>query len=185
MTGDQQEHSVAALAGRRIDAPNDDRKQFPIEQIPAVRRALGDIFKQEKVQILVSSAACGADLLALDIALHLGVECRVVLPFAAKRFRTTSVTDRPGDWGPLYDSVLTKVSTRGNLIVLDGKGEGDAAYSAVTRKIIEEALEIARPQLPIAVIVWEGEPRDTPDATAEFRQLVMQAGMCVRTVATC
>jgi hypothetical protein len=185
MTGDQQGHAVAALAGRRIDAPNGDRKQFPGKRIPTVRRALANIFEQEKVRILVSSAACGADLLALDIALHLGVECRVVLPFAVERFRATSVTDRPGDWGPLYDSVLARVTARGNLVVLDGAKDDDAAYRAVTRKIIEEALSIARPQLPIAVIVWEGEPRHAADATAEFQQLAMQAGMPARTVSTC
>ena len=185
MMNGQQGRLVAALAGRRIDASDDDRRRFPTEQIPAVRKALRDIFEQEKIQVLVSSAACGADLLALDVALKLGVQCHVILPFAIEQFRTTSVTDRGSEWGALYDAILATVSNNGTLVVLDGKGEADSAYSVATRRIIERALEVASPQLPIAVIVWDGEPRDGTDATAEFRRLAIKAGMPVRVVSTC
>jgi hypothetical protein len=55
--------SVIALAGRRIDA---------LEHVSAVRRRLADLLVQEQATALVCSAACGADLAALEAAEQLG-----------------------------------------------------------------------------------------------------------------
>ena len=60
----------------------------------------------ERAAVLVCSVACGADLVALEAAERLGRRRRIVLPFAAERFRMTSVTDRPGDWGPMFDRMI-------------------------------------------------------------------------------
>ena len=70
------------------------------------------------MQVVVSSAACGADLLALEQAGGLGLRRRVVIPFDRERFRAGSVVDRPGDWGGLYDSILDAVGAQGDLVVL-------------------------------------------------------------------
>ena len=57
--------TVVALAGRRIDAPGADPPRFPPERVPAVRQRLVDMLAAEQAAVLVCSAACGADLVAL------------------------------------------------------------------------------------------------------------------------
>lgn len=184
-TTDARHCVVAALAGRRIDAPDAEKARFPLGRAPAVRNAIAETIKREAIGLLVCSAACGADLLALDVALDSGVRCRVVLPFNPVEFRRTSVTDRPGDWGPLYDRVIATVATANDLIVLDGRAEDEGAYSQANEAIIHEATLAASPNRAVAILVWEGQPREGSDATAEFRQLAVSAGMDERTVLTC
>src|SRR6202007_3063310 len=92
----------------------------------------------------VCSAACGADLIALEEAERLGLRRRIVLPFPAKRFRETSVTDRPGEWGALYDRLIGEAKAAGDLVVLSGTGDDDAAYAAANTTIVHEAEELAR-----------------------------------------
>jgi hypothetical protein len=48
---------------------------------------------------------------------------RVILPFERRRFRETSVTDRPGDWGPLYDQVI---GSGGDLVILRNEPDDEA-----------------------------------------------------------
>src|SRR5581483_516289 len=81
---------IIALAGRRIDARDSASRRFPPENITMVRERLGMLFKAQQAEVLISSAACGADLLALEEAGAQGMRRRIVLPFSAERFRTTS-----------------------------------------------------------------------------------------------
>ena len=73
------------------------------------------------MKALVSSAARGADLLALEEAGNLGMRRRCIPPFNRKRFRETSVVDQPGDWGNLYERIVDAVEANGvlELIICD------------------------------------------------------------------
>ena len=175
--------TVAALAGRRIDAEGAKVSQFPLAMIPVVRRALSDLMRKEGVSLLVCSAACGADLLALDAALEAGIRCRVILPFEQSRFRQTSVIDRPGDWGVLFDRIISLVDSKGDLIVLSEGKSAKHAYQRANEVIIHEVIATLVPRR-IAIIVWEGRPRRNNDATAEFRRLASAAGMLERVIPT-
>ena len=73
--------TVVALAGRRIDAEPTDEPKFPFERVGAVRDAITAKLMSEQARALVCSAACGADLLALDAAEELELRTRVILPF--------------------------------------------------------------------------------------------------------
>jgi hypothetical protein len=94
---------VIALAGRRVDPPDADFVRFPLKNVLAVRLRIRDALTRHAATTVVASAACGSDLLALDEAGALGLRRRIVLPFDRARFRMTSVVDRPGDWGALFD----------------------------------------------------------------------------------
>jgi hypothetical protein len=59
-------------------------------------------------------------LLALRAAKVLGLRRRLVLPFSVEAFRDTSVTDRPDDWGPLYDELIAAARQTDDLVVMDG-----------------------------------------------------------------
>ena len=106
--------AVVALAGRRIDLPEAQVSRFPLENVQEVGRRICEALYKMHAVALVCSAACGADLVALEQAKQLGLRRRIVLPFAPEKFRETSVVDRPGDWGPLYDQQVAATAAAGD-----------------------------------------------------------------------
>jgi hypothetical protein len=182
--------SVVALAGRRIDGATTQPPRFPLDQVHEVSRRLDDALRKVQAVALVCSAACGADLVALEQAEQLGMQRRIVLPFAKDKFRQTSVIDRPGDWGPAYDRQIAAAEAAGSLVVLDFDGNDDAAYEAANKVILREALALAR-SAPggtqnrlIAMLVWEGNARPEGDATASFGALAAKAGFEEQSIPT-
>ena len=178
---------IAALAGRRIDAPDAETIRFPLENANLVRGRISELFKQESITVLVSSAACGADLLALAAAGELKIERRIILPFGRKRFRTTSVTDRPGNWGELFDKICDAVEKEGNLTALEGFADEDKAYSAATREVLNEAarLKSADEKAEVTVvIVWDGKPKDEADETNAFAEKAKTLNFEVKEILT-
>jgi hypothetical protein len=182
--------AVVALAGRRIDPAEAQVPRFPLENVKDVGRRVREGLQETRAVALVCSAACGADLVALAQAKELGLRRRVVLPFSPEQFRATSVVDRPGDWGPLYDEQIATTAAAGDLLVLDGAGGGDAAYAAANEAIVYEAQALASTSHPdkahrlIAILVWEGAPRPGSDATARFRDLTRRAGFEEQSIST-
>jgi predicted acylesterase/phospholipase RssA len=183
-----EDRAVIALAGRRIDAEDTSLPRFPLEAVPTVRRRLADLLLKERAVAVVCSAACGADLLVLEEIERLGLRRRIVLPFTPERFRRTSVTDRPGDWGPVFDRLIAAAEATGDLIVLAPiSGTNDAAYVRANEAIVREAQQIARDcgaHRLIASVVWEGSARSANDATAQFRDLAKREGFEERYVIT-
>src|SRR5262245_43938199 len=177
---------VVALAGRRVDAPKAKTKRFAAVNLICVRERIRAALISRHARLLVCSAACGSDLIALDAAGDLGIRRRIVLPFARERFRTTSVTDRPGDWGPLFDRILDEVEKSGDVVVVADAGDGDQAYSAANRTILEEAASMARQSESQveALVVWNGSARGKDDLTAAFMREADQKGMPVAELST-
>jgi hypothetical protein len=176
---------IIATAGRRVDAENADKKRFPMENAEMVRQRCRAFLEETGARTLVSSAACGTDLIALPEAGELGLRRRVVLPFSRERFRETSVTDRPGDWGPIYDRVLDEVSAAGDLVVLQNVPEKEA-YAAANAAILDEALAIANAEHDRveAVLIWDGESRGEGDMTESFGAEAKRRGLMVREIRT-
>jgi len=182
--------AVVALAGRRIDLPEAQPQRFPSKNVQEVGRRIEEALCKMHAVALVCSAACGADLIALEVAKRLGLRRRIVLPFTPERFRESSVVDRPGDWDRVFDQQVTDTAAVGDLIVLDIAAGGDAAYAIANEAIVREAQALARappPQGPhrlIAMLVWEGVPRLRGDATARFRDLTRKAGFEEQSIPT-
>jgi hypothetical protein len=177
---------VIALAGRRVDAANAETIRFPLTSVPLVGRRLDELFAGAAATALVTSAACGGDLTALTVAGTRGMRRRIVLPFDRHRFRGTSVTDRPGDWGAAYDRVLAELDPSGDVVTLEGLDEGDQAYAAANRVVLQEAIALAdrSNNAALAVLVWDGAPRDRDDLTAAFGQEARTRGLRVAEVKT-
>jgi hypothetical protein len=183
---------VVAVAGRRIDPDPAEARRFPFEEIPRVERELHRLFEEIGASILVTSAACGADLLALKVAEEMSIPARIILPFSTARFKETSVLDRPRPeyWGELFDNAIAAARAKGDVIELAGNPGSDGAYSAANEAIIKDARSLASSEAsgtdkrPIAVIIWEGKARAGSDATDEFRQSAEAARLDVRTIAT-
>lgn len=162
--------SVVALSGRRIDAPGEP-PAFPLARRDAVATAIRARLIGADARLLVCSAACGADLLALDAAAALNIRRRVILPFPALVFRQTSVTDRPGDWGPLFDCICEEAARAGDLVILERRSDVAGAYAETARAILAEGDALRIPSgldARLALVVWEGPRARGADVTHEF-----------------
>jgi hypothetical protein len=175
--------SVIALAGRRIDAA-DAAPRFPPASVARVRRNLRDLFHSHGADSLFCAAACGADLIALEVAEELRIPAWIVLPFPPPLFRASSVVDRPGDWGPSFDAQLRLAVQSGRLIVHDMKPGDDNTYLQANESILDAAIGHASGDEAAAVIVWEGKPRDGIDVTYAFAQSARSRGLPVLEIST-
>jgi hypothetical protein len=182
---------IVALAGRRVDAPG-ATPRFPLHNVDDVQKELRVLLRERGARALVSSAACGADLLGQQAARGLGLPRVVVLPFAVDVFRERSVTDRPGDWGALYDDIIARLEQEnGKLIVLNESQDDDAsqqAYLAVNTAIFDRAEQLGREtgggERMLAVVVWDGASRGADDLTDHFRREAAARGAIVTEVST-
>jgi hypothetical protein len=186
--------AVIALAGRRIDPEPTLTARFPFDQVDRVRIGIADQLRHSHAVALVSSAACGADLVALETAQRMRLRTRIILPFSAARFRENSVVDRPRPefWGDIFDRVASVARPHGDLVELD-MVEADDAYSAVNAIIIQEARKLAgvnehgwsRESLSlVAIVVWDGVSRGADDNTHGFVKLARHSGFQVEQVLT-
>ncbi len=78
--------TVVAFAGRRIDTGGAKAARFPFANVCAVRAAIGASLEGIAPSLLIASAACGADLIALEAAANRHIRMRIVLPFLPARF---------------------------------------------------------------------------------------------------
>jgi hypothetical protein len=178
---------IIALSGRRVDAIDAKQHRFSpaSENIDRVRHRIRAFLISQGSVALVSSAACGADLLGQQEAGALGLRRKVIVPFGVAKFRSLSVTDRPGNWGPAYDVVVDEVQAKGDLTIIRPTSE-KAAYAEVNHRIIREAISLAK-QLkhPVtAVRIWDGKSRGDDDFTEEFGTYALGKGIPVRDIST-
>lgn len=175
---------ITVLAGRRIDAPDAEEKRFPLEMKETVYERILVFLRARNIKAFVSSAACGADLLGQKAARELGIGRHVILPFGREKFRKTSVVDRPGDWGVLFDEICDEVVREGNLKILEGfEDDENEAYSAVTTAILDcaESLRTGAEKI-LAVAVWDAKAKDERDETASFIEQARRRKIEVETI---
>jgi hypothetical protein len=179
---------IVALAGRRIGQLGDTKALFPDTNTGRVRERLKSLFQEVGATSLVGSGACGADLLAMEVAKELGLKRRMVLPFDRDRFLKSSVDDRKyaGDWGSAFRKATEEIDAEKGLIVLGDAGDGDAAYRAVNGAILDEAQRLAREgnTRALAVVVWNGKPREGGDLTQAFADEAQARSLPVKEVLT-
>jgi len=184
---------IVAVAGRRIDAADAGVARFPLARAEAVRAAIRERLVQLGATAVVTSGACGTDLIALEVAGALGLGRKMILPFGRDEFRETSVTDRPGDWGGRYDALCAELAAAGDLEEYDFHPPNELTYAQTNIKIIERAVEIGSDEamamgwrLPnaMALLVWEGTSRGPDDMTAHFGAIAQQRGLAVEHVLT-
>jgi hypothetical protein len=173
--------SVVVAAGRRVDAPDAQTARFPPSNVDAVRQKIGAFFAHEKPSALVSSGACGADLLALQVAGERHMKRYMVLGADVAEFRKSSVTDRPGNWGNLFDQAI-KASKVEVLKVPDGQ-EG---YLETNLKLLDRAQAVAKQAetTVVALVIWNEQSRGSDDVTDHFLQQAKQRNIPVTQIST-
>jgi len=177
--------TVVALAGRRPDAPDADKIRFPLVNADTVRQRLQELFERKAYTTLVSSAACGVDLLAIGVALQLGMQTFIVLPFPPKVFRRLSVMDRPGDWGQPFDEAIKHAERAGTLRILNYAEDDSQAFLNTNKEMVALAQSQAQVDAtPVCTLVWDGQPRGEDDVTQQFGHLCREASFPVIEVST-
>jgi hypothetical protein len=169
---------IVALAGRRIDADDAEEKNFPLENVAKVKAVLKDFFMVHQPKTLVCSAACGSDLIALEVAGELGIHRIMVLPFLPDVFKKKSVTDRPGNWEEIFNKAYNEMRSREEVIVLHYDTEAPNVYHQTNLAILNKAENLLETTTLVngenkkimAVIVWDGKSRKNNDVTAHFLQ---------------
>jgi hypothetical protein len=179
---------IIALVGRRIGQPGDVAALFPDSNTERVRQRLKALFHEVGATCLVSSGACGADLLAMEVARELCLKRRMILPFDRDRFVESSVIDRgyARDWGTVFQTIADEIDADNGLIILRNAGVGHAAYRTVNSEILDEAERMAREGQSgaLAVVVWNGKPRQSVDLTKAFVDEARARSLPVREVLT-
>ena len=172
---------VIVAAGRRVDAADAATERFPQRNVPDVRAKLEDFLKQQTPSAIVSSGACGADLLVLQAVANDRVQRYVLLPSSPEEFRESSVTDRPGDWGPIYDEVLK--SSQVEVLELPTGQEG---YLEINRRLLDKAAALAAElgTSVSALVIWNQESRGDDDVTAHFLHEARQRSFPVTEIST-
>jgi hypothetical protein len=156
---------VLVQAGRRVDAPDASVARFPPSNVDAVRQKIRKYFDESKPDFLVTSGASGTDLLALDVAGQLKIKRVVLLPSDPAVFRISSVVDRPGEWGEIFDRVVKEV----NVEILDVP-EGQTGYLETNVRLLERAQTLSSSNNTVAraLVVWDKKLRGPDDVTGHF-----------------
>jgi hypothetical protein len=165
MSNQQMGACVIVQAGRRVDAADSEIVRFPSANVDLVRQRIKASFLSARPLALVTAAACGTDLLALEVAGELHMERFVLVPSAPEIFRTSSVTDRPGDWGSLFDDVIKQVHVE--VLAL---ADGQEGYLEANLRLLDRGQAIAeehRVQAE-AMVVWDQKSRGPDDVTEHF-----------------
>jgi hypothetical protein len=174
-------HAVVIEAGRRVDAPDAQTARFPPSNVPKVRERIRELLLQEKPAAVVCSAACGTDLLLLDVAGKMSIQRLVLLASDPETFRKSSVTDRPGDWGDLYDQVLKTAK-----VEILKVAEGDEGYLQTNLMLLDRGEDLARARgVPAqALVIWNQESRGPDDVTEHFLKQAKQRRIPVLEIST-
>jgi len=179
---------IIALSGRRIDDPKAVVSQFPLSQRWIVRHRLQTFFQKNKVRALICSGACGADLLALEVAGNLGIRRTMILPSDKAAFKLSSVTDRPGNWERIFDKVYADLDSTNDVIILNDAGAIplEKVNAAILQEAIRQKAATAAPPTEdvVGLLVWDGASKDSADYTLQFRDTARKTGIKTEEIST-
>jgi hypothetical protein len=102
---------VLVFTGHMIDAPGRPNPRFPAHAEEEVRNRIRSYVEAIRPAAAYGSAACGADILCLEVVQELGGEIHIVLPFPAEQFLSESVELYPrGSWGRRFRRLLASAT---------------------------------------------------------------------------
>ena len=106
LAGVSQAPPVVVYSGHMLDHPTRESPRFPPALEGAVRETLLARLSALRPVAAYGSAACGTDLVVLELVRQLGGETHVVLPFPPAEFRDVSVEFAGGDWPRRFERAL-------------------------------------------------------------------------------
>jgi hypothetical protein len=111
----------------------------------------------------------------------LNVKRVVLLPSEPAVFRSSSVVDRPGDWGEMFDRLVKEV----NVEILDVP-EGQTGYLETNIRLLERAQTLASSNNTVAraLVIWNKKSRGPDDVTGHFLEQARLRKMTVVEIST-
>lgn len=116
-----------------MTAPAGTPSRFPQAQQAAVTEQVRTQFRARKVGFAHGSLACGADIIIAEIALELGAELHLVLPFEIEEFVEISVAPGGAEWTDRFRRCLQAATSV--TIASDSAYSGDAVLFAYAARI--------------------------------------------------
>jgi hypothetical protein len=171
---------VLVLTGNMIDREGRPVPRFPAGLESAVRQAMRDSLQAARPLAAYGSAACGADILGMEIVHELGGEIHVVLPFPPSEFRTASVDVAPGDWGARFDRLLEVASTV--TIASDHRASGSVATFEYVNLLMTGLGQLRAELLDTTLLglaVWDPEAGGAPGGSASVVEAWERRGIAV------
>jgi hypothetical protein len=149
--------SVAHYCGH-MTAPPGERARFPHEQQAEVATRIRALLQKRRVGFLYGALACGADIIIAEIALELGAELHLVLPFSVDEFVSISVARGGPDWPARFHRCLA--GAKSLTVASDSAYNGDAVLFAYASRIamgqaLNRAASLDAPVWQLAV--FDGE----------------------------
>jgi class 3 adenylate cyclase len=176
---------VVVFSGHMVDRPGRRVPRFPAELEESARERLAAQLGGRGPIIAYASAACGADIVFLELVGAAGGTTFVVLPYDREEFAEDSVTVvDTGQWGLRYARVL---ETAARVIVLSRHRlqQGDVAYD-YANDVLTGLSQLHADQLGTRLVpmaFWDGGPGDGPGGTAAIVARWRAHGLDVVTVA--
>ncbi len=118
---------IVACSGHLIDSPGKNRR-FPQEAEEIVRSKIEKKLSEIGATCGYSSAACGTDILFLEVMAERGGETHIFLPFRKDEFIQTSVQREGTDWIDRFEKVLDK-ATSVHYVTNEGYYQDDTLFS--------------------------------------------------------
>jgi len=162
------------ITGHRIEALPDDAAETIIERMGTalveLKARAADLHHRERGcfadceprLLFVSPLADGSDQIAADIALELGYELQVILPFAAEAYRTTLHNSGLARFDMLLDRASCVLELPGDL------GEQMQAFVMAGRATVAHC--------DVLIALWDGLPARGRGGTAEVVELALTRG---------
>jgi len=171
---------VLVFTGNMIDQQGRAAARFPAPLEGVVRDALRERIAAIGPAAAYGSAACGADILCLELARERGCETHVVLPFPPEEFRRASVDIVAGQWGERFERVLAAADSV--TVTSDHHASGSAATFEYANLVLTgmgrlRAQVLETPVLGLAV--WDAQALGAPGGSASLVALWERHGLSV------
>lgn len=168
---------VAVFTGHLIDQPGQPLR-FPHSQIEAVQSRLTEILDEHHVGFGFSAAACGGDLLFLDVLQKREAEAFIVLPLPQEQFAKSSVdVDPQHDWLPDMQRALDHAAQV--TIVNDYSRSARPMHFEFANRVMTGLARLHARSLGAEVVpitVWDERTARGPGGTATLVELWRQLG---------
>jgi class 3 adenylate cyclase/tetratricopeptide (TPR) repeat protein len=175
---------VLVFTGHMIDAPGRNEPRFPPHMAEEVRRRIRSKIERIRPAAAYGSAACGADILCLEVVRELGGELHIVLPFPAEQFRSESVEFcGQGDWGERFQRLLDDAS---EVMVISEKPPPCGASTFEYANLVMTGLARLRSQVLDTklhgIAVWDGSIAGDVGGTSSVVDMWREYGVATQQV---
>lgn len=167
-------HSIIAFAGHMIDQQDRRSPRFPAVVEPDVRASIAATIARLAPAAVITSAACGGDIICAEAALDYGAQLYVILPFADRDdFIRMSVANAGMEWVERFHAICRR-ATVAPYFARPGGYASDYDFEANQHALIFFALGVAaarQTRLTCLILCDEEQLGDQIGGTRSFLAL--------------